>query len=98
MSPQVELLPETVLRKECNINLVRADQTLEAILARSEEARPLNLEMPAALMLRLRVTYTSRDDPIEYVEGLYRGDRYKFDITLYIVKRPAEKLGLKAVG
>jgi GntR family transcriptional regulator len=71
------------LRKECNISLVRADQTLEAVLARPEEARLLDLEVPAALMLRLRVTYSSRDDPVEYVEGLYRGDRYKFDITLY---------------
>lgn len=72
-----------VLRGECNVNLLRADQTLEAVLARPEEAQLLKLELPAALMLRLRVTYASTDEPIEYVRGLYRGDRYKFDITLF---------------
>jgi GntR family transcriptional regulator len=72
-----------VLRSGCNINLLRADQTLEAVLARPEEARLLQLKLPAALMLRLRVTYTSTSEPIEYVRGLYRGDRYKFGISLY---------------
>ncbi len=72
-----------VFRNYCNITLVRAEQTLEAVLARREDAELLRIDLPAALMLRNRVTYSSKGEAVEYVWGRYRGDRYKFDITLY---------------
>jgi GntR family transcriptional regulator len=72
-----------VLRDEYGIILNRADQSLEAVLARPEDGELLQIELPAAVMLRTRVTYATTGEALEYVRGRYRGDRYKFDITLH---------------
>ncbi len=43
-----------------------------------EEARLLELHPPAAVLRMERVTRTPQNVVIEYVESVYRGDRYKF--------------------
>jgi len=50
----------------------------EAALANVEEARLLELHPPAAVLRMERVTRNVQDVVLEYVESVYRGDRYKF--------------------
>lgn len=71
-----------VLEREYGYRLTRAEQTIEAALARPREAALLQLTLPAPVLVMERVTYTDQGVLIEYVHSIYRGDRYKFYSTL----------------
>ncbi|MBI5305208.1 MAG: GntR family transcriptional regulator [Chloroflexi bacterium] len=71
-----------VLEHEYGYRLTRAEQTIEAALARSREAALLRLAAPAPVLVMERVTYTDQGILIEHVHSIYRGDRYKFHSTL----------------
>ena len=72
----------TILRQEYGINLVTAEQTVEAALANREERRVLNLQSPAAVLQMERVTRTDQNIVAEFVDSVYRGDCYKLTTTL----------------
>jgi GntR family transcriptional regulator len=67
-----------VLREDYGLVPASAIQVVEAALANVEEARLLELHPPAAVLRMERVTRTPQNVVIEYVESVYRGDRYKF--------------------
>jgi GntR family transcriptional regulator len=67
-----------VLESRFGLPLVEAEQELEAGLAGSEEARLLNIAVGNAVLFTRRTTYTDRNQPIEYAQSVYRGDKYKF--------------------
>lgn len=67
-----------VLREEYGLVPTSALQVVEAALANVEEARLLELHPPAAVLRMERVTRNVQDVVLEYVESVYRGDRYKF--------------------
>ncbi|HEY7982658.1 MAG TPA: GntR family transcriptional regulator [Ktedonobacterales bacterium] len=67
-----------VLEARFGLPLVEAEQELEAGLAGSEEARLLNIAVGNAVLFTRRTTYTDRNQPIEYAQSVYRGDKYKF--------------------
>lgn len=71
-----------VLEHEYGYRLTRAEQTIEAALARSREAALLRLTSPAPVLVMERLTYTDQGILIEHVHSIYRGDRYKFHSTL----------------
>lgn len=71
-----------VLEREYGYRLTRAEQTIEAALARPREAALLQLTLPAPVLVMERLTYTDQGVLIEYVHSIYRGDRYKFYSTL----------------
>jgi len=71
-----------VLRDQYGYRPTSAIQVVEAALAGPEEAKLLLLHPPAAVLRMQRVTRTSQNVVIEYVESVYRGDRYKFHATL----------------
>ncbi len=71
-----------VLEHEYGYHLTRAEQTIEAALARPREAALLQLTLPAPVLVMERLTYTDQGILIEYVHSVYRGDRYKFHSTL----------------
>ncbi len=74
------------------IELVRAEEHLEATVVWDTESELLTVPAGNPALLIERTTYTEGDKPIEYVKSLYRGDRYRFTAMLF--KRKARKGGL----
>lgn len=73
------------------VELVKAEESLEATLVRETEAELLTVPVGSPGLLIERITYTERDRPVEYVKSLYRGDRYRFSTMLF--KRKVRKGG-----
>ncbi len=72
----------TVFEREYGHRLVRAEQTMEASLANSRELELLKMTAPAAVLRIERLTFNQNDALLEYVVSAYRGDLYKFHLTL----------------
>jgi len=70
------------LQEKCGIALVRADQTIEAVMSTPEESEVFGFEHPSPCLLLKRHTYSATDQLIEYVEGTFRGDAYVYKINL----------------
>jgi GntR family transcriptional regulator len=71
-----------VFERDYGYHLVRAEQTMEASLANSQELELLHMSPPASVLRIERLTYNQNSTLLEYVVSVYRGDRYKFNITL----------------
>ncbi|PJF23142.1 MAG: hypothetical protein CUN56_02455 [Phototrophicales bacterium] len=71
-----------VLRTHYHLHLMYADQELEARQPTSEEAQFLQIDTNIPILHITRITYIETDQPLEYVESAYRGDRYKFRARL----------------
>ncbi|MGR8941194.1 MAG: GntR family transcriptional regulator [Gammaproteobacteria bacterium] len=70
------------LQDKCGILLVRADQTIEAVMSSPEESDVFGFASPSPCLLLKRHTYSSADQLIEYVEGTFRGDAYVYKVNL----------------
>lgn len=71
-----------ILEREYSLRPQQANQALEAALAESEEAKLLGIS-PKSPVLRIdRTTYLADTTPFEYCSSVYRGDKYKFYVTL----------------
>ncbi|MGH8443777.1 MAG: GntR family transcriptional regulator [Solimonas sp.] len=66
----------------CGLRPARCEQTIEAVLASDAEAAIFGLAGPAPCLLIKRRTYAHTGRMIEYVEGLFRGDRYAYRLQL----------------
>ncbi len=75
------------------IELVRAEEHLEATVVWETESELLTVPAGYPALLIERTTYTEGGRPIEYVKSLYRGDRYRFTAMLF--KRRVKKGGLQ---
>jgi GntR family transcriptional regulator len=67
-----------VLETKYGISLMEADQELEAGLAGNEEAQLLKISISRPVLFTRRVTYTDRNQPIEYAKAIYCGNKYTF--------------------
>jgi GntR family transcriptional regulator len=67
-----------VLEKTYSVRVVRAEQSLEAVVASEYEAGLLEVDKGAPLLLERRVAFDQNDRPVEYAKDLYRGDRFRF--------------------
>jgi GntR family transcriptional regulator len=65
-----------VLRKECRLHLISAEETAEAAIATPQECELLGLDPPAAVFRFTRRTRTDKNIIAEYVEAVNRGDAY----------------------
>lgn len=70
------------LRKTLQIKLTHAYQTIETILLSGEEANLLAVMENSLGLLMKRITYNEKNEAVEYVRSIYRGDTYKFIIEL----------------
>ena len=61
---------------------VRVCETFEAILADEEVAKELEVEIGSPIFFRVRKSYDSNDDIVEYTFCYYRGDKYTYSIEL----------------
>jgi GntR family transcriptional regulator len=68
-----------ILQRQYDVRIVRARQTIRAVIATPEQAELLGSEGPASLLFVERVSYSQHNIPIEFLRIHYRGDRY----TLY---------------
>lgn len=80
------------LLEDRGIELVKAEEHLEATLVTEEESKLLTVPTGSPALLIERVTYTEGDEPIEYVKSLYRGDRYRFRAMMF------KKKGRRGIG
>lgn len=62
--------------------LVRCDQTVEATLPTTAECEIFGFETPLPCLLIKRHSYNQNGAMIEYVEGLFRGDAYRYRLNL----------------
>ena len=66
-----------VLRAEFGLVLAQAATVIEAALADEDQARLLNLQFPAAVLISEQTTYLDNGQVIEHVRSVFRADRYK---------------------
>jgi len=73
------------LRVQCGLVLSGAQQSVEAVLSTEEEARDFNLAQPLPCLLFKRKTRAGPQGLlVEYVEGLFRGDAYAYQMALAV--------------
>lgn len=75
-----------LLEKEYGLVIVRGRRTLEAVPANEYEARLLQVEKGAPLVLLDSVSYLDDGTPIEYYHALHRGDRSRFEVELIRIR------------
>ena len=71
-----------VFERDYGYHLIRAEQTMEASLANAHELELLHMVPPASVLRIERLTYNQQNILLEYVVSAYRGDLYKFHLTL----------------
>ena len=74
--------PILVLLEESGVKVGRAHQTISAKLADAEVARHLDVAVGTALLAVRRVIYNDADEPVQWLHGLYRPDRYEYEMQL----------------
>ena len=74
--------PILVLLEESGVKVGRAEQTISARLADVEMARHLDVAVGSALLAVRRLIYDEDDKPVQWLHGLYRPDRYEYQMQL----------------
>lgn len=74
--------PILVLLEESGLQLGQAVQQISARLADASIARLLDVPVGSALLYVRRVVYDQNDRPIQWLHGLYRPDRYEYQMKL----------------
>ena len=67
-----------IMESEYGIAIVRARQSFEPVVASEFEAGLLHIRPGAPLMLEKRLSYDQYNQPVEYGQDRYRGDRFRF--------------------
>lgn len=73
-----------LLRQKYGIIPTRAEQQMEAGYCPSGKADLLAVPAGMPVLLNQRTTYDQHDQAFEYVESVYRGDRYTFHVELTV--------------
>lgn len=79
---ELALKPILVLLEESGVKVGRAEQTISARLADAGMARHLDVSVGSALLAVRRLIYDERDQPVQWLHGLYRPDRYEYQMQL----------------
>jgi GntR family transcriptional regulator len=74
------------LEIRCGLILARGRRFIEAVAANEMEARLLQIERGAPLILLDSVSYLDDGRPVEYYHAVHRGDRSRFEIELVRVR------------
>lgn len=70
------------LAEHCDARPVSCDQTVEATTPTRQERELFGFEEPIPCLLIKRHSYTRDRQMVEYVEGLFRGDLYRYRLSL----------------
>lgn len=71
-----------LLETRYGLRLWTGKETLRARGATSHEAHLLDIKEGAPVMHTERITYAANGIPVEYLDAVWRGDRYDFKVTL----------------
>jgi GntR family transcriptional regulator len=74
--------PILMLLEAAGVQVGRAHQTLSARLADAQVAEHLGVSVGSALLAVRRVVFDTCDRPVQYLHGLYRPDRYEYNMQL----------------
>jgi GntR family transcriptional regulator len=74
--------PILLLLEEAGVKVGRAVQTVSARLADAEVAGHLDLPVGSALLAVRRLIYDEQERPVQWLHGLYRPDRYEYQMQL----------------
>jgi GntR family transcriptional regulator len=74
--------PILLLLEDAGVKVGRADQTISARLADGPVARHLDLAVGSALLAVHRLIFDEDDRPVQWLHGLYRPDRYEYQMQL----------------
>lgn len=74
--------PILVLLEESGVKVGRAHQTISAKLADAVVARHLDVAVGSALLAVRRLIYDDQERPVQWLHGLYRPDRYEYEMQL----------------
>lgn len=70
------------LRERYGVTLSAASQTVQATVCDVDEGDLLGVEPGSAAFLFERISEDERGRPVEYVQSVYRGDRYRLRMSL----------------
>lgn len=74
--------PILMLLEESGVKVGRAQQSISAKLADAVIAQHLDVAVGSALLAVSRLIYDIDDNPIQWLHGLYRPDRYEYQMQL----------------
>jgi GntR family transcriptional regulator len=74
--------PMLMLLEEAGVQLGGATQTITACLADAVVARSLDVQVGSALLAVTRLVRDTSDRPVQLLQGLYRPDRYQYQLQL----------------
>lgn len=74
--------PILVLMEEAGTRIGRAAQLISARLADTEVARHLDVAVGSALLSVQRLIHDAEGRPVQWLQGLYRPDRYQYQMEL----------------
>lgn len=74
--------PLLQLLEESGVELGRAQQTISARPADAQVAAELGVAIGTALLAVRRLVYDVQDRPVQWLEGLYRPDRYEYQMEV----------------
>jgi GntR family transcriptional regulator len=74
--------PILLLLEEAGVQVGRAVQTVSARLADAEVAGHLEVAVGSALLAVRRLIYDEQERPVQWLHGLYRPDRYEYEMHL----------------
>lgn len=74
--------PILVLLEEAGVRIGRATQTISARLADAAVATQLEVAVGSALLAVSRLVHDTDERPVQWLHGLYRPDRYRYEMEL----------------
>ena len=78
------------LEREYGLVIASGTRFLEAVIANQLEAKLLQIDIGAPLLLLNSISFLADGRPIEYFHALHRGDRSRFETELVRVSHPGE--------
>lgn len=74
--------PILILLEEAGVRIGDATQTISARLADSSSAAQLGVDVGSALLAVTRLIHDQQGRPVQWLHGLYRPDRYQYEMQL----------------
>ncbi|NBO14594.1 MAG: GntR family transcriptional regulator [Betaproteobacteria bacterium] len=87
--------PMLQLLEESGVVLGRAQQTISARQADAEVAKQLKVAIATALLSVRRRVFDVHDRPVQWLEGLYRPDRYEYHMEVSSVGSVDARIAVK---
>jgi GntR family transcriptional regulator len=90
--------PVLQLLEDAGVQLGRAQQTISARQADAVVARELGVVIGSALLAVRRLVFDVQDRPVQWLEGLYRPDRYEYLMEVSRIGSVDARISVKDQG